>query len=74
MNGLALIRAVRERHPEMPALLLTGYAGSATTLAVDRLVEEGPLVLLRKPVTVEQIVDRLGVLLAVPTEAGLAGE
>ena len=74
MDGLALIRAVRHRNPGMPVLLLTGYAGSAVTLAVDQLIEEGPLALLRKPVTIEQIVDRLGVLLAMRAEAGLAGE
>jgi CheY-like chemotaxis protein len=33
MDGLAVIRAVQERHPRLPAVLLTGYAGDDAALA-----------------------------------------
>jgi DNA-binding NtrC family response regulator len=32
MDGIALARAVREKYPEMPVLLMTGYSEAASTL------------------------------------------
>ncbi len=62
MDGLALIRAVQERHPNMPAILLTGYAGDGATLAVGGAIS-GTFSLLRKPVSGTQLVDRIKVLM-----------
>jgi CheY-like chemotaxis protein len=42
MDGLALARLIRQRHPELPVLLVTGYSNSATPIDADFTV-------LRKP-------------------------
>jgi CheY-like chemotaxis protein len=62
-NGLAVIRAAQERHPGLPAVLLTGYAGDGAALAVGGAVS-GSFSLLRKPVTGVQLIDRVSALLA----------
>jgi len=58
MNGLSLIEEVRRRRPDVPALLLTGYAeaGAEASLAVipDRLTT-----LLRKPISGEDLAARV---------------
>jgi PAS domain S-box-containing protein len=64
MDGLALIRATHERYPQLPAILLTGYAGHGAALAVGRAVT-GPFSLLHKPISIPDLVDRLHALLAV---------
>lgn len=48
MDGMALIRESQRRRPGLPALLLTGYATEAAELANGL---NGPLILLRKPIT-----------------------
>lgn len=63
MDGLAVIRAVRASHPDMPAILLTGYAGDDAALALGRLFD-GAVSLMRKPVTDDQLLDRLSAMLA----------
>jgi PAS domain S-box-containing protein len=63
MDGLALIRAVQELYPRLPAVLLTGYAGDGANLAVGGAVT-GTVALLRKPICTEDLVDRLQALLA----------
>jgi DNA-binding NtrC family response regulator len=62
MDGITLIRAVQTRFPRMPAILLTGYAGDAATLAVGGVVE-GSFTLLRKPITYAQLHDLIAALL-----------
>jgi DNA-binding LytR/AlgR family response regulator len=42
MNGAELARAIRARKPHLPIILVTGYAGPASSEAADFLV-------LRKP-------------------------
>ena len=46
MNGVELARAIRAKQPNLPILLVTGYAGSATST-------EFPV--LRKPYRFEQL-------------------
>jgi len=70
MDGLAVIRAVRKRYPGLPALLLTGYAGDGSALAVGGAVG-GAFSLLRKPVTGAQLIDRLGLVLTDRSNARL---
>jgi signal transduction histidine kinase/ActR/RegA family two-component response regulator len=57
MNGLALIEEARRRCPDLPALLLTGYAEASaeTTLSAvqDRLTQ-----LVRKPVAGDELAAR----------------
>ncbi len=69
MDGLAVIREVQERLRGLPALLLTGYAGDDATLAIGGAVS-GSFSLLRKPVSVAILVDRLRSLLAERKDGG----
>jgi CheY-like chemotaxis protein len=64
MDGLALIRTARSRRPDLPAILLTGYAGHGAQLAVGGSLN-GSFTLMRKPVSEAQLVDRIEALLAV---------
>ncbi|WP_158258525.1 PAS domain-containing protein [Rhodopila globiformis] len=63
MDGLAVIHAVHERCPGLPALLLTGYAGDSGTLA-RRVASDGTFILLRKPIQAANLVEHLRTLLA----------
>jgi signal transduction histidine kinase/ActR/RegA family two-component response regulator len=69
MNGLAVIRAAQERHPGLPAILLTGYAGDGAALSMGRSVS-GTFLLLRKPIPAQDLVDRIQAVL----EAGACSE
>jgi len=69
MGGLAFIREAQVRRPGLPAVLLTGYAGDAGEadhLAVSG-APPGAFSLLRKPVSVAQLVDRIEMVLAART-------
>ena len=68
MGGLALIREAQVRRPGLPAVLLTGYAGEAAHLAVSG-APPGSFSLLRKPVSVAQLVDRIEMVRAAATRA-----
>jgi CheY-like chemotaxis protein len=62
MNGLLLIEEARRHRPELPALLLTGYADG--TIAEDVLNMKNDLtVLLRKPVSDLELMERAAALL-----------
>ena len=63
MDGLAVIRAAQERRPGLPAVLLTGYAGDGAALAVGGAVS-GSFSLLRKPIRLHDLIDRIQSLLA----------
>jgi CheY-like chemotaxis protein len=62
IDGLALIRAAQAKRPGLPAVLLTGYAGDGAALALTGAIS-GSYTLLRKPVTGEQLADRISALL-----------
>jgi signal transduction histidine kinase/CheY-like chemotaxis protein len=68
MDGLAVIRAARERCPHLPAILLTGYSKDAIAVAAASSVT-GSIALLRKPISISDLVDRIQVSLATPVEA-----
>jgi PAS domain S-box-containing protein len=68
MDGVALIRAVQERRPHMPAILLTGYAGDVTAFAVGKAFT-GPFSLLRKPISGMLLADGVAMLLAATATA-----
>jgi len=63
MDGLELIRGAQARRMNLPAVLLTGYAGDGAALAVGGAIS-GAFSLLRKPVSGAQLVDRISALLA----------
>jgi CheY-like chemotaxis protein len=55
LGGLQLAEAARASHPDLPILLITGYAGkSAETLQLARDME-----LLRKPFTLDELTERV---------------
>jgi CheY-like chemotaxis protein len=64
IDGLAVIRKARTYRPDLPAILLTGYAGHGAQLAVGGSLH-GAFTLVRKPVTAAQLADRIEALLAV---------
>ena len=63
MNGLTLIQEARQRRPELPAMLLTGYADASVRLTVED-AEAGGTALLRKPVSGTALAERAAALLA----------
>ncbi|WP_270939309.1 response regulator, partial [Falsiroseomonas oryzae] len=72
LDGVALIRAAQRRKPALPAILLTGYAGDAATLAVGNAVG-GRFVLLRKPITGAELADRVASILEAAEPAVTTG-
>ncbi|CAH2599157.1 Histidine kinase [Rhodovastum atsumiense] len=64
LSGIALIREAQARHPGLPAVLLTGYMGESAQLAMGGAMN-GPFSMLRKPVTVSQIAEKVAALLAI---------
>jgi PAS domain S-box-containing protein len=69
MDGLAVIRAARDIHPTLPAVLLSGYAGDDALLAASGPITQSFSV-LRKPVSGLQLLDRLHALLAAGSDEG----
>jgi CheY-like chemotaxis protein len=63
LDGLAVIRAAQQRHPRLPAILLTGFAGDDGAAAMGGAMQ-GSFSLLRKPVQENQLIERLQALLA----------
>lgn len=62
MNGLEVIRAVRDRFPEIPVILLTGFATDEAALSLAQI--GGIVALLRKPVRDVELLDRIAAMLA----------
>ena len=54
MDGVTFLREVRKRLPHAPAILLTGFA-NVTAASLGSGAVEGPVYLLRKPVTEEAL-------------------
>ncbi len=69
MDGLAVIRAVQHVRPGLPTVLLTGFAGESAAIAADAATT-GSFSLLRKPVRLRDLTDRLQSLLAARRNAG----
>jgi signal transduction histidine kinase/CheY-like chemotaxis protein len=62
LNGRQLADAARERTPNLPVLLLTGYAGNALESS-----QIGPgIEVLRKPFSLDALSKRVGALLTTP--------
>ena len=66
MNGLATIAEARRRRPNLPALLLTGYAEADAGIV---RVQDRLTILLRKPVSGEELAARCAGLRRRPTTA-----
>jgi signal transduction histidine kinase len=63
MDGITLIREIQQRRSDMPAILLTGFAGDGAALAVGVT-----FTLLRKPLSATQLADHVAALLAVVSD------
>ena len=62
LSGLQLAEAARAAHPDLPILLITGYAGkSLGTLQLAPNME-----LLRKPFTLDELAARVQAILKGP--------
>ena len=70
LDGVALIREAQSRTPGLCAILVTGYAGDATRLAVEEAVP-GPFTLLQKPVRGVQLVDQIELLVGQSARTGV---
>lgn len=62
MDGLALVRAARQRRPGLPALVVTGHVGDAAQGVLEEAAGTGPFAVLRKPVSVEAVEAQLAAL------------
>jgi DNA-binding NtrC family response regulator len=62
-DGITLIQLAREIQPDLPAILLTGYAEQASSVAV---VGGGNFHVLRKPVDSDRLVEQISVLMQRP--------
>jgi PAS domain S-box-containing protein len=62
MDGIALLHEVHRRAPNLPAILMTGYATNAAEIALSGIFS-GTFSLLRKPVAQEDLVERVAMLL-----------
>ena len=67
MDGLALIKLVQQKRPQLPAVLLTGYATDSTGLAIGGAMS-GSFSLLRKPVSGTELADRIASLISMHAE------
>jgi signal transduction histidine kinase/DNA-binding response OmpR family regulator len=62
MDGVSVIREVHQRYPSLPAILLTGFATSATGIELDSPAS-GALAVLRKPMRGTILAERVAMLL-----------
>jgi PAS domain S-box-containing protein len=69
MDGLTLIKLAQRDQPNLPAILLTGYAQDTTALAIGGAIS-GTFSLLRKPIQGDELSDRIASLMASLPEIG----
>lgn len=67
LDGLTLVRRLRENRPALPVVVMTGYAPDDWQSQLQR-DGEGPLLLLRKPLRLADLLQALRNVL--PREAG----
>ncbi len=70
-NGLALIRAARQRRAGLPAVLVTGLVGdgAAAQAALSEAMRDGPFVLMRKPLDARDLATQAEALLQTTSPA-----
>ena len=70
LNGRQLADAVRAVRPDLPVLLITGFAGKA----LDDADLPAGMEILRKPFSLDDMVERARVMLGAKTSAAAVGE
>jgi CheY-like chemotaxis protein len=63
LDGLGLIRALRALAPDVPVVVMTGYAGASGAEAFRR-PGEGPVALFAKPLDLDAVLAEIARLLA----------
>ncbi|HXT78659.1 MAG TPA: response regulator [Acetobacteraceae bacterium] len=63
MDGMTLIRRVRAAMPRLPVVVMTGHAPANLETIVQRC-DEGPLITLRKPMSLRLLIQSLSKILA----------
>jgi DNA-binding NtrC family response regulator len=58
VDGLHVLRQIRETHPNLPVVLVTGY-GQAMSEAVSAALEIGAYACLYKPLALDQLMQVL---------------
>ena len=71
LNGLEVLEAVRKRHPDLRALLISGHGTVRSAVEAMRL---GAFDFLTKPFDVEQVRDTVARALATPSGSSTMGE
>jgi PAS domain S-box-containing protein len=66
MSGLELVRATKEMQPDLPCILCTGFAED--TLDDSTLAAAGVIALLRKPIDIDELVEKL--VQCIPQDVG----
>ena len=66
-SGLELVRAIRAARPELPIVMITGYATDANA---DRALEEGATAFLAKPFDDSELLTLVRQVLARTSAAG----
>lgn len=61
MNGLILIEECRRRHPNLPVVMLTGFADTSLICKIQKNGDNAT-VLLRKPVSADDLLARMALL------------
>ena len=62
LNGLEVIERLRQEHPDLPLLCITGF-GSTATAILESTVRDHHVPVLLKPFTGEQVAEAVRVLL-----------
>ena len=67
MNGVEVLKEIKKAKSDLPVVIITGYPDSEI---MNQALELGPISVLKKPFSREQIRDLLKILLAPSTGAG----
>ena len=71
MNGMVLIEEARRRRPDLPVLLLTGFADDVMRAKLEKYEAQSAITgLLRKPADEDQLAQRLAAVLAASPRHG----
>lgn len=63
MDGISVIREAQRLRPNLPAILLTGFAGGTSGIPLDGH-NPGAFTLLRKPIKTSELSEQIEMLLA----------
>lgn len=66
MTGDKLVEKIKEKFPDMPIIVITGFASKENIVAV--MVADEKCVILTKPWEFEKLVDAVGGLLKIPLD------